>query len=47
MQKRKIDITDCANDIIKALPQGVLLTTKAGEKLTFVAVSTVTATISM
>ncbi len=33
MQKRKIDITDCANDIIKALPEGCLLTTKAGEKL--------------
>ncbi len=33
MNKRKIDITDCANDIIKALPEGCLLTTKAGEKL--------------
>ena len=33
MNKRKIDITECADDIIKALPDGVLLTTKAGDKL--------------
>ena len=33
MKKRKISVTECANDIIKALPEGVLLTTKAGDKL--------------
>lgn len=29
MQKRKIEISDYANEIIKALPKGVLLTSKA------------------
>ena len=30
---RKIDVTDYANEIAKALKRGVLLTTKAGEKV--------------
>lgn len=29
MNKRKINVTDYANDILKALPRGILLTTKA------------------
>ncbi len=33
MRKRKIDITDYANDIVKALRRGVLLTTKSKEKV--------------
>lgn len=33
MTKRKIDFSDYANAITKALPQGILLTTKAGEKV--------------
>ncbi len=33
MTKRKIEVTDYANEILKALPKGILLTTKNGEKL--------------
>ncbi len=33
MSKRKVDYTDYANALIKALPQGALLTTKAGDKV--------------
>ncbi len=31
MDKRKIDLADCAGLIAKALPKGILLTTKAGK----------------
>ncbi len=31
--KKRIDVTDYANDILKALPKGILLTTKAGDKI--------------
>ncbi len=31
--KRKIDVTDYANDIIKAMCPGILLTTKAGDQV--------------
>lgn len=31
--KRKIDVTDYANTIVKALPKGILFTTKAADKV--------------
>ena len=33
MKKHRIDLTDYANDIMKALPKGILLTTKVGQKI--------------
>lgn len=33
MKKRKIDIRNCAGDIIKALRPGILITTKVGDKV--------------
>ena len=33
MKKRKISAADYAGEIIKALPRGILLTTKAGDKV--------------
>ena len=33
MNKRPINLTDYANDIMKALPKGILLTTKVGSKI--------------
>ena len=33
MKKRKINAADYAGEIIKALPRGILLTTKAGDKV--------------
>ena len=33
MNKRKIDIRDCAGDIISALRPGILLTTKVADKV--------------
>lgn len=33
MNKRKIDIRDCAGEIIKAMRPGILLTTKVGDKV--------------
>ena len=33
MKKRRIDIAEYANDIVKALPKGILLTTKNGTKV--------------
>lgn len=33
MKKRKIDFSDYANDIVKALTDGILMTTKAGDKV--------------
>ena len=33
MNKRKIEVSEIANDIVKALPAGILMTTKFGEKV--------------
>ena len=33
MNKRKIEVSEIANDIVKALPAGILMTTKSGEKV--------------
>ena len=33
MNKRSINLTDYANDILQALPKGILLTTKVGKKI--------------
>ena len=33
MKKHHIDLNEYANDILKALPKGILLTTKAGQKI--------------
>ena len=33
MNKRKVDWRDCANAIVKALHPGILVTTKAGDKI--------------
>ena len=33
MKKRKVDWRDCANAIVKALHPGILVTTKAGDKI--------------
>ena len=36
MKKHHIDLNEYANDILKALPKGILLTTKVGSKPVFV-----------
>lgn len=33
MNKRRIDVAEVAGDIVKALPAGILMTTKAGDKV--------------
>jgi len=33
MNRKKIDIRDCAGDIIRAMKLGILITTKVGEKV--------------
>ena len=33
ISKRTIEVTDYANEILKAVPKGALLTTKAGDKV--------------
>ena len=33
MVRRTLDLSDCAGEIVKALPKGILLTTAAGEKV--------------
>ncbi len=33
MKRRSIDLSDCAGDVIRSLKKGVLLTTKAGDKV--------------
>ena len=38
MTKRKIDFTDYADTIAKALPRGILLTTKEGDKINSMAI---------
>ena len=35
MNRKKIDIRDCAGDIIRAMKLGILITTKVGEKVNF------------
>ncbi len=38
MEKQKINLNDYANHILRALPEGFLLTTKAGEKINTMAI---------
>ena len=47
MNRKKIDIRDCAGDIIRAMKLGILITTKVGEKVNSMTIGRIYNVLSM